>query len=182
MSANSRRIAALCILTCAVLTAQNNSGTVQGTVRDTQEAAIPAATVTITNTATAVAKTVPVTQSGEYTAPFLMPGTYNVSAQAAGFKQTTEAGIVLRVSDRLVIDIHLEVGAHAEMVTVQATTPLLETANVTLGKVVDTRQILDLPLNGRDALSLAALAPGVTPQSPAVGAAVQLGNTVPSVN
>src|SRR5216684_1613998 len=78
----------------------------------------------------------PVTQSGEYTAPFLMPGVYNVSAQAAGFKQTTEAGIVLRVSDRLVIDIHLEVGAHAEMVTVQATTPLLETANVTLGQVV----------------------------------------------
>src|SRR4029078_862018 len=107
MSASTWRIA-LSAITCSVLFAQNNSGTIQGTVRDSQEAAIPAASVTVTNVSTGVAKTVPVTQSGEYTAPFLMPGTYNVSAQAAGFKQTTEAGITLRVSDRLVIDIHLE--------------------------------------------------------------------------
>ena len=71
-----------------------------------------------------------------------MPGTYTVSAVASGFKRATQEGIVVRVSDRLVIDIRLEIGTQSESVTVQANTPVLETATVTLGQVIDTRNIV----------------------------------------
>jgi hypothetical protein len=174
--------AALVGLQFACLFAQTNSGTIIGTVRDAQDAVVTTATITVTNIATGVVKTLPVTSAGEFAVPYLIPGEYNVSAEAAGFKRTTREKITLRVSDQLVINLRLEVGALAETVTVRSTTPNLETASVTLGQVVDTRQILDLPLNGRDAMSLAALAPGVIPQDVAPGSAVQLGNTVPGVN
>ncbi len=173
-------ILAALVATCAI--AQTNSGTIQGVVRDAQDAVIPGASVTVTNIANGVAKTIPANGSGEYTAPFLVPGTYSVSAVAAGFKRANQEGIVVRVSDRLVIDVRLDIGTQSETVTVQATTPVLETASVTLGQVIDTRQVLDLPLNGRDALSLASLAPGVIPPEVSPGGAAQLGNTVPGVN
>ena len=173
---------ALAIFTASALFAQTNSGAILGAVRDAQDAVITSSTVTATHVATGASRTAHVTAAGEYAFPSLVPGTYTISAEAQGFKRSKESGLVLQVSDRLVIDIHLEVGAVAETITVQATTPLLESASVTLGQVVDTRQILDLPLNGRDALSLASLAPGVVPQDPAPGAAVQLGNTVPGIN
>jgi hypothetical protein len=164
------------------LAAQTNSGTILGTVRDAQDAVVTTATVTVTNVATGVSKTTPTNQAGEYTAPYLIPGEYRITAEAAGFKRTTREGVTLRVSDQLMIDLRLDVGALAETVTVKDTSPVLESASVTLGQVVETRQILDLPLNGRDALALAALSPGVIPQDVAPGAAVQLGNTVPGIN
>jgi len=175
-------IALFAALLCGFLHAQTNSGTILGSVRDAHDAVVTSARVTVANTATGVSKTLPVNASGEFTVPYLIPGEYSVSAEAAGFKRTTQGNITLRVSDQLVVNLRLEVGAIAETVTVNATTPNLETASVTLGQVVDTRQILDLPLNGRDAMALAALAPGVIPQDVAPGSAVQLGNTVPGVN
>ena len=175
-------LAVLVGLPFACLYAQTNSGTIIGSVRDAQDAVVTTASVTVTNVATSVAKTLPVNSAGEFAVPYLVPGEYTVSAESAGFKRTTRENITLRVSDQLVINLRLEVGAIAETVTVRATTPNLETASVTLGQVVDTRQILDLPLNGRDAMSLASLAPGVIPQDVAPGSAVQLGNTVPGVN
>ncbi|MBI4905452.1 MAG: carboxypeptidase regulatory-like domain-containing protein [Acidobacteria bacterium] len=169
-------------LVAAAAWGQSNSGTILGTVRDAQDAILPTARVTVANVATGVAKTVPVNAAGGYSVPYLVPGEYTVSAEAAGFKRTTREGLQLRVSDQLVIDLTLDVGALSESVTVKATSPVLESASVTLGQVVDTKQILDLPLNGRDAMALASLAPGVIPQEVAPGAAVQLGNTVPGVN
>ena len=145
----------------AALFAQTNSGTIIGSVRDAHDAVVTTANITVTNIATGVAKTLPVNSAGEFAVPYLVPGQYTVSAESAGFKRTTREGITLRVSDQLVINLRLEVGAIAETVTVNATTPNLETASVTLGQVIDTRQILDLPLNGRDAMALASLTPGV---------------------
>ena len=172
----------LAMASVVAILGQSNSGAIQGVVRDAQDAVIPGASVTVSNTANGVSKTIPANASGEYTAPFLVPGSYSVSALASGFKRATQEGIMVRVSDRLVMDIRLEIGTQTETVTVQATTPVLETASVTLGQVVETRQILDLPLNGRDALSLASLAPGVIPPEVSPGGAAQLGNTVPGVN
>ncbi len=174
--------AALAFFSTLPLFGQANTGSIQGTVRDSLDAVIPFASVTATNTATGVARNSPVNASGEYTIPFLSPGTYTVTAEAKGFRRAALDGIVVRVGDRLAIDLKLDPGAQTEVVTVRATTPLLEASSVTLGQVVETKQILDLPLNGRDALSLAALAPGVIPQDPSPTAAVQLGNTVPGIN
>ena len=166
----------------AVLAAQDNSGTILGTVRDTQDAIVPTALVTVTNVETGLTRSMHVTSSGQYSVPFLLPGLYSVSAEAPGFKRTTRDGLELRVSDQLPIDLRLSVGAVSESITVHASTPLLESASVNLGQVVDARQIVDLPLNGRDVVSLAGLAPGVVPQDPAPGAAIQIGNNVPGIN
>ena len=156
------RLLVVFLLISISLRAQSNSGTILGTVRDAQDAAVPGAIITITNLATGVSQMTKAARDGHYTVPYLIPGSYSVAAEAPGFKRTTQQGLELRVSDQLVVDLQLAVGAVNESITVQATTPVLESASVTLGQVVDTRQILDLPLNGRDALSLAALAPGVT--------------------
>jgi hypothetical protein len=168
------------LIFASALLAQNDSGTILGTVRDGQGAVVTSAVVTITNLNTGISKSAPVTQSGEYAVPFLVPGTYSVSVEAAGFKRNTQTGITLRVGDHLVIDAKLEIGVVTEQVTVQATTPLVESASVTLGQVVETRRIVDLPLNGRDPTSLAALAPGVTPAASPLTAAQ--GGSIPSIN
>jgi hypothetical protein len=176
----TKRLLASLLFASLYLAAQTNSGTILGTVRDAQEAVLVGAAVTVTNVATGVSKTTPVTQTGQYTVPFLVPGPYSVTAEAPGFKKSTRTGITLRVADQLVIDMKLEVGAVAEQVTVNATAPILESASVTLGQVIETRRIVDLPLNGRDPLSLAQLAPGVAPNFSPLTAAQ--GGNIPSIN
>ena len=121
----SKLLALLVGLQPACLFAQTNSGTIIGSVRDAQDAIVAAASVTVTNVATSVAKTLRVNSAGEFAVPYLIPGEYTVSAESAGFKRTTRESITLRVSDQLVINLRLEVGALAETVTVRATTPNL---------------------------------------------------------
>lgn len=87
-------------ISASALFGQTNSGTILGAVRDPQDAIITTANVTITNVATGVFKTVPVTQAGQYSVPYLVPGEYKVSAEASGFKRTSREGITLRVSDQ----------------------------------------------------------------------------------
>src|ERR1700733_8017192 len=162
------------------LLAQQDSGTILGTIRDSQDAAVPGAEVVIQNVENGVAKNMHATSSGTYSMPFLVPGNYAVSAMAPGFKKTIRKGILLRVADQLVIDMKLEVGAVSESITVDATAPLVDSASITLGQVIEERRIVDLPLNGRDPTSLAALAPGVTP--PAAPLTAAQGGTIPMIN
>jgi hypothetical protein len=164
----------------SLLLGQQDSGTILGTIRDAQDSVVTGARVTIRNVDTGVVKTMPVTSTGEYSVPFLVPGNYSVAAVAPGFKQTIRTGVRLRVADQLVIDVKLEVGAISESVTVEATAPLVDTANITLGQVIESRRIVDLPLNGRDPTALAALAPGVTP--PAAPLTAAQGGNIPAIN
>ena len=162
------------------LLGQQDSGTILGTIRDAQDAVVTSAEVTIQNVDTGVAKKTRVTSTGQYSVPFLVPGNYSVTASAPGFKKTVRTGIRLRVADQLVIDVKVEVGAVSESVTVEATAPLVDSANITLGQVIESRRIEDLPLNGRDPTALAALAPGVTP--PAAPLTAAQGGTIPMIN
>jgi len=164
------------------LYAQTSSGTILGVVRDAQATVVPNATVTVTNVATNISKSFTTGDDGAYVVPFLEPGEYSVSAEATGFKKTTRAGIIVRVGDKLTVDLGLEVGAITEQVRVESAAPLVDFTNTTLGQVIENRRIQELPLNGRDAFSLAGLAPGVVPVQPAPGAAIQLGNTPPSIS
>ena len=177
-----RRVLLISLLFSARAFGQTTSGSIMGSVRDPQDAVVATARVTVTNAATGVSRALPVNGAGEYTVPFLEPGAYSVAAVAPGFKRTLREGLILHVNDRLVVDVHLELGAVTDSVTVSAASPLLESASISLGEVTEARQILDLPLNGRDAMTLAGLTPGVVPQDPAPGAAVQLGNNVPGIN
>jgi outer membrane receptor protein involved in Fe transport len=167
------------LLTAATLAGQVRTGVIQGSVRDAQDAIIPGANITVRNQQTNVSRTFVTNEIGVYVIPLLDPGEYAVTAEASGFKKTVREGIVLQVADQLVVDLQLHVGGVAEVVTVEASVPLLNAGDNTLGQVVENRRILDLPLDGRDVFSLSELAPGVLPNPPA--AWVHQGGSIASI-
>lgn len=148
-----------------VLTGQLSSqtlGTFTGEVKDASGAAIADTTITVRNTATNGARVVTTNEDGLYTIPALIPGMYEVKAEKPGFKTATRTNIELQVQQTARIDFGLEVGQVTETIEVIAATPLLTTENATVGTVIEQRRITDLPLNGRNFLSLVALSPNVT--------------------
>jgi hypothetical protein len=136
--------------------------TVTGEVADSTGAVVAGATVTVRNTATNGVRVVTTNDAGAYTVPALVPGPYEVKAEKAGFKATTRSDIELQVQQTARIDFTLEVGQVTETIAVSAAAPLLTTENATVGTVIEQRRITDLPLNGRNFLSLVALSPNVT--------------------
>lgn len=163
------------------LSGQTASGTILGLVRDAQDAAVPGARVTATHTGSNISRTFATDANGSYTMPFLVPGTYSVSAEAAGFRRASRTGIRLSVEDQLTVDFKLEVGAVSEQITVEGQASLVDATSNTLGQVIESRRIVDLPLNGRDPLSLATLVPGVVPV-PRGPAPIHLGGSIPGMN
>ncbi len=153
----------LVLVAISCLAAQEFRGTILGRVSDATSAVVPNATVTVTNTATNTAVTVQTGADGSYLAPFLIPGPYRITAEAAGFKKAVRDGIEVRVQDRLSVDITLEVGATSEAIEVTASAPLLETNTASMGQVIENRQVVSMPLNGRNSYLLTRLAPGVQP-------------------
>jgi len=151
-------------LLCAVvpLSAQEARGTIVGRIMDPSGAAIPGASVEVTHKAMGTKIPVTTNEVGFYQVPYLIPGLYQITVQAAGFKTAIRDNIEVRVNDRLEINITLEVGAQAESVTVVGETPLLDTASASLGRVVDTRRISELPLAHGNPYQLIGLAAGVT--------------------
>ncbi|HJZ99186.1 MAG TPA: carboxypeptidase-like regulatory domain-containing protein [Candidatus Solibacter sp.] len=106
------------------------------------------AQVHATNSATGVEVSAVTNESGNYALPYLLPGNYTVTAQAAGFKKSVRNAIELCINDRVDVDFELQIGQAAEAVDVHAETPLLDTAGSSLGQVVDQRRVLDLPTFG----------------------------------
>jgi hypothetical protein len=94
--------------------------------------------------------------------PGLLPGTYSVLCEHAGFKKITAGPLTVNVNQTLRVDLNLQVGDTTESVTIQEYASLVQTDNATIGQVVTTRQLAELPLNGRDFRSLLRLNPGVT--------------------
>ncbi len=145
--------------------AQEFRSTVSGVVRDPQGALIPGATVIATSADTgANFKTVSETD-GQYSIPFVPPGTYNFNVTAPGFKTYARTGIVVNANERLPLDVTLEVGQVSETMSVSADAAMLETSTASSGQVINSRQIENIPLNGRTPLTLAQLAFGVIPNS-----------------
>jgi hypothetical protein len=146
--------------------AQAVTGTIVGTVEDSTGAVVSGAKVTIENTDTSLRRTVTTDAAGEYTAPSLPTGTYLVTAEMAGFKTAALSGIELGVTQRVKIDITLDIGNMTESVTIEASTPLLQTSTSELGTTVEEQQIQTLPLNGRNFVSLTRTVPGVLRGTP----------------
>ena len=142
---------------------QTQTARVWGTVTDSTGGVIPAAVVTVTNVGTNQSKTFTADERGRFVFTDLQPGEYEISAQVQGFKKFVRSGTVLRVNDSVEIPIQLDIGSPTEVVNVTAATPLLNTTSSALGEVVENRMILELPLNGRQTLSLVMLVPGVVP-------------------
>lgn len=155
-----RGLLVACWVAGSVLLAQVDSGTIVGTVTDATGGIVPGATVRVTNVATNIGFTVTTGADGAYATNPLRIGVYDVIAESTGFKTSVREGINLRVQDRLEIDFTLEIGDVTETVEVTAAEPLLQTQTSSLGQVMETRAIEDLPLNGRSYIQLITLAAG----------------------
>jgi outer membrane receptor protein involved in Fe transport len=155
---------ALVALLCAAL-AWGQSASITGIVTDTTDALIPGVEVVVTNVATGVSRTAVSNQQGNYSVPLLQPGQYRVTAQASGFKPLSRDGITLTVDQVARIDIRMEVGLVTESIEVVAEATMVDSSNATLGVVVENRRVVDLPLNGRNALALVMLTPAVISQA-----------------
>ena len=157
----------LSYLSSAVLVhAQAGKAELTGEVRDQNGAVITRARVIATEVTTAQTYASIVTDSGNYTITSLKPGTYVVGVEAAGFKRFVRDGVGLATGERVRLDIVLEPGAVAETVTVKQDASLLRTETGGLGQVIPNRKIVNLPLNGRNFLSLVSLSAGVAQPPP----------------
>jgi Carboxypeptidase regulatory-like domain len=144
-----------------MLSAQEYRGTFSGSVTDAQGSGIPKVKISVTETRTNAKATAVSETTGEYTIPFLAPGIYDITAEAPGFKTFNQRGMTLSAGEHPVVDIHLEVGAVSESVTVTAEAPILVTSNPSLGQVITTAEVEDIPVNGRTPMMLDNLALGV---------------------
>jgi hypothetical protein len=158
--------------------AQDARGRIGGRITDPSGAAVSAAGISVSNPTTGVTVRAKPSSSGAFDVPYLAPGTYTITITAPGFRSYERANLEVRVADRLTIDVTLEVGAVSDSITVSGQASLLETSTASLGRVVDTKRILELPLPGGNALSLSRLAPGVVnlgvPNHPSLGPAVEV--------
>ena len=129
-------------------------GSVSGTVADQSGSYVPGATVNMTETDKGTVHTVTTTSEGRYTFNNLPTGPYRLDAQAKGFKNYVQTGIVLQVAENLTQNIALQVGALTETVEVQAGASMVETRDSSISQVIETQRIMDLPLNGRNLTTL----------------------------
>src|SRR5882762_1837504 len=147
------------------VSAQQATGKIIGGVTDPQGAVVPGAKVTVVTTSSQTAQVTRDTmtdQDGSFQIPSLPIGTYRVTIERDGFKKFVSEGNKLQINQVLRIDAPLELGSPSEVVDVIGQTAAVETVNPTLGRSVTSRPIVDLPLNGRNVLSLALLQPGVS--------------------
>ncbi|MGC1613825.1 MAG: TonB-dependent receptor [Candidatus Acidiferrum sp.] len=161
-------IAGLALMTFSArpLFAQVDAGAILGTVTDTSGAAIHDATVTLTNEGTNAALTTTTGSDGSYKFTPVRIGSYKLSASYQGFQTTTQIGVSVDVGAQVVVNFTLKPGKVTETIEVTAAAPVLQSQDASVGQVVDSRSVNDLPLNGRNFTFLAQLAAGVnTPQA-----------------
>ncbi len=151
--------------------AQQTTGTILGTVLDPVGAAVQNASITATRTETGLTRSTRTDRSGAYLLLELPVGHYSLQVEAKGFQTYIQRGIVLDVNETPTIPIHLAVGAETQHVDVLADAQLIQGTVTSLGETVSEREVLDLPLNGRNFSQLGLLQPGVVPLTPGLAEA-----------
>jgi len=167
LSKSAWRSVAVCLpalLFCPFLHAQT-SGSISGTVTDPTGAAVRGAKVTATVPATGLTREAMTGDRGDYVVPLLGVGSYTVRVELQGFQTAESRDIVLQVDEHRELDFHLSPATVQTNVEVTATAVAIQTSDATLGQVITTRQVADLPLNGRDFVQLATLTPGVSTET-----------------
>ncbi len=150
------------LLLIPALWGQVERASIVGTVADKTGAVVPDAAVRVTNESTNTSIEVRTGEAGSYSAPNLVPGSYTVTVQKQGFSRAVMKSFVVQVGQAARLDITLDVGTVDVAVEVQAVTPLLQTEDSSVGQVIAPEPIAALPLNGRNFVQLAILAPGVS--------------------
>src|SRR5689334_4182856 len=157
----SRKTLAVAVVLAACALAQEPTAQITGLITDASGAVIPAARINLVNGGTGMRYEAESNESGNYAFSNLPIGTYQMSVQKGGFSTATRNNITLVVSQIARLDFTLAVGNASETVEITATAPLLESSTASVGQLVETRAVSDLPLNGRNFLQLAKLSTGV---------------------
>jgi hypothetical protein len=158
-----RSAACFCFVFAHVVLAQT-TGTIQGTVTDSSGSVIPGAKVTAKLEGAAVTRTVTSDPSGDFVLPSLPVGTYTVEIEATGFKKFAQPHVEVTIGHVIHVDGVLELGEITQTVTVEGAAALVETSSTQLGAVMNSRAVVNLPLNSRDTYQLLQLQPGVQSQ------------------
>jgi hypothetical protein len=154
--------APLALLAASAVFSQETRSVILGRVMDPQHSAVAGASVIVTNTDTNTSVTLTTNDTGYYEANLLVAGAYRLTAQMAGFKKSIRSGIALSVGTRAEIDITLEIGETAENVSVTAEAPLVDpSSSADAGRVMDNRNVLDIPIFNNSPLMLIKLAPSI---------------------
>ena len=161
VSHRSLCLAAFVAFTAALVPAQDSRGTISGRVLDPLDATVVSASVKATNRESGVVTSAATNETGSFRIPFLLPGSYRLTVEMAGFKTYNQTGVDLRVADSLDITIRLQIGNVSDSVEVRGSTPLLNTADSSVGDVIDSRRLSELPQRGGNPLELERLSPGV---------------------
>jgi len=151
------------LLTLSVSMALAQTASITGRITDPAGGVVPDVSVTATSVANGVATASVSNQDGYYSLPSLPPGTYSLSLQKIGFAPIRQENLKLDVQQTARIDFTLKVGTVAESIDVTAQAPILDSESSALGQVVESRQVTELPLLGRNPYALAMLVPGVRP-------------------
>jgi hypothetical protein len=156
-------VAALSVLTPAAFGQASSSSDIAGKVTDSSGATVPGATVQLTNNGTGAQRTTTTNDSGDWSIPNIPPANYKLRIEKPGFKVAQIPAIDVEIGKTADGSVTLAVGAVTDTIEVSAQAAQLQTQEATVGQVIDQKQINDLPLNGRNVLLLASLAPGVSP-------------------
>jgi hypothetical protein len=154
-------LAVLVVLGCPAGNAQTFRGTILGTVTDSSGAAVAGATVTIKNEDTGLTRIVATTDDGSYAAPELSIGNYTITVEKSGFKESVVTGVRVEVSSDRRADVTLQPGQLAQQVEVVGEDlPMVESTSNVLGGIIESNEVTNLPVNGRDYQKLILLVPG----------------------
>jgi hypothetical protein len=164
--ASSRNLVLVALLACSLASAQQITGNIRGAVTDPSGAVVQNATVTARQIDTGLTRGATTDRAGNYILPELPVGHYQLEVTAPGFQRFLQDGISLDVNETATIPVRLVVGSEKELVQVKADAELIQTTVTSRGEVVHEREILDLPLDGRNFFQLGWLQPGVVPLTP----------------
>jgi Carboxypeptidase regulatory-like domain len=137
------------------------TGQINGVITDNTGAVVPGVSVKTVETATGLARDTVSGEDGRYIFTSLRPTTYTITVELSGFRSSQREGVILRANQNLTVNFSIELGTLAETITVSGESPLVDVTSSTLSEVVDSKRIVELPLNGRDAATLSTLVPGM---------------------
>jgi hypothetical protein len=165
-----------------LLVLQTNTGEISGVVRDAQAGVLPGAVVVAEHLDTGTRIERVTDEQGRYLLPSLRVGTYTITTELTGFRRVVRSGVTLMLGQQLQIDLVLEVGGLTEEVTVTGDAPLLQASTAEISDVIDNREVVQIPLNGRNFLALAQLSDAVViPPGGTRGEALQQAGPLPNV-
>src|SRR5215831_12961314 len=150
------------LLTCGFAFGQETRATLSGTITDPSGAAVAGARLQLLNVQTGVESKTDSSQTGQYRFLYVNPGTYRLTFEMQGFRSLVREGVALETGQAATLDVTLQLGTQAEVVTVKEESPLIEAEKADRGMVVERANVAELPIITRTPVLLATLAPGVT--------------------